>query len=60
MISKLNKDGKAAIVLSNGSLSANDNSSLEIRKNFIESNLVEAIIALPDKLFYTTAIGACI
>jgi type I restriction enzyme M protein len=47
MISKLNKDGKAAIVLSNGSLSANDNSSLEIRKNFIESNLVEAIIALP-------------
>jgi type I restriction enzyme M protein len=32
----------------------------EIRKNIVNADLVDAIIALPDKLFYTTGIPVCI
>jgi len=56
MIDKLSQNGKAAIVLANGSLSTNTSSEAEIRKNIILADLVEAIVALPDKLFYTTGI----
>lgn len=31
-----------------------------IRENFVKENKVDAIIELPDKLFYTTGIPACI
>lgn len=60
IIDKLNKIGKAAVILANGSLSSSLKNELEIRKNFLKNNLVECIIALPDKLFYTTGISACI
>lgn len=60
MIDKMGQSGKAAIVLSNGSLSANTSNEGEIRKNIISSDLVDAIIALPDKLFYTTGIPVCV
>lgn len=60
MIDKLGQNGKAAVVLANGSLSATTSSEGEIRKNIIESDLVEAIVALPDKLFYTTGIPVCV
>ncbi|MDF2605842.1 MAG: hypothetical protein K0S34_32 [Bacillales bacterium] len=60
MIDKLSQNGKAAIVLSNGSLSANTSNEGEIRKNIITADLVDSIISLPDKLFYTTGIPVCI
>lgn len=60
MVSKLNENGKAAIVLANGSLSSNGKEELAIRKQLLEDNLLDAIIELPDKLFYTTGIPACI
>lgn len=56
MIDKLGQDGKAAIVLANGSLSSSTSNEGEIRKNIINADLVDAIIALPDRLFYTTGI----
>ncbi|MDM5318246.1 class I SAM-dependent DNA methyltransferase [Fictibacillus sp. b24] len=56
MIDKLGQNGKAAIVLSNGSLSSNTSSEGEIRKNIIAADIVEAIVGLPDRLFYTTGI----
>ena len=55
MISKLSANGKAAIVLANGSLSAGGQEA-EIRKNIIEADLVDCIIAMPANLFYTVAI----
>lgn len=60
MIDKLGQNGKAAIVLANGSLSSNTSGEGEIRKNIISADLVEAVVALPDKLFYTTGIPVCV
>ncbi len=45
MIDKLGQNGKAAIVLANGSLSSTTSNEAEIRKNIILADLVEAIIA---------------
>jgi type I restriction enzyme M protein len=60
MIDKLGQNGKATVVLANGSLSSNTSNEGEIRKNIISADLVDAIIALPDKLFYTTGIPVCV
>lgn len=56
MVSKLSKEGTAAFLLANGSLSGGG-TELEIRKKLIENDLVEAIIVLPMNLFYTTDIS---
>lgn len=56
MIFHLGPDGAAGIVLANGSLSSNTSNEGEIRKNLLENDLVDAIVALPDKLFYSTGI----
>jgi type I restriction enzyme M protein len=43
-------------VLANGSLSSQSGGEGEIRRNFVEADLVECIIAMPPQLFYTTQI----
>ena len=59
IINQLNQNGIAIIVLANGSLaSANDEGI--IRQNMITADLVDCIVALPDKLFYSTGIPVCI
>lgn len=55
MISKLSVNGKAAIILANGSLSAGGQEG-EIRKKIIEADLVDCIVAMPSNLFYTVTI----
>lgn len=60
MLDKLSQKGRAAVVLANGSLSSNTSNEGEIRKNILEADLVDAIVALPDKLFYTTGIPVCV
>ncbi len=57
---KLNQKGKAGVVIANGSLSSNTSNEGEIRKNILNNDLVDCIVALPDKLFYTTGIPVCI
>ena len=52
--------GTAGFVLSNGSMSSNQSGEGEIRKNLIESDLVDCIIALPGQLFRSTQIPACL
>ncbi|NLV03868.1 type I restriction-modification system subunit M [Haloferax volcanii] len=59
MIHHLNETGMAATVMANGAMSA-QNSEGKIRKGIIEDDLLEAVIALPKELFYTTPIPACI
>ena len=49
-------NGVAGVVLANGALSSNTSNEGVIRKNLIEAKLVDAIVALPDKLFYSTSI----
>ncbi len=60
MLYHLSPRGVMATVLSNGSLSSNTSGEGEIRKNFVEADLVECIVALPKQLFYNTGIPACI
>ncbi len=57
-IHHLNPSGIAGFVMANGALLANTSNEGEIRKNLIKSGLVDCIVALPDKLFYTTGIPA--
>lgn len=56
MIYHLSPIGKMGMVLANGSLSSQTGGEGEIRKNIIEDDLVECIIAMPTQLFYTTGI----
>ena len=59
MVSKLSMNGKAAIILANGSLSAGGQEE-EIRKNLIEADLVDCILSMPTNLFYTVTIPCSI
>ncbi len=52
--------GIAGFVLANGSMSSNQSGEGEIRKNIIEADLVDCIIALPGQLFRSTQIPACL
>lgn len=60
IISKLNNNGIAGVVLAEGSLSSSKKAELAIRKNFIRNDLVEAIVRLPNNLFYGTGVSAAI
>ncbi len=52
--------GTAGFVLANGSMSSNTSNEGEIRKNIIEADLVDCMVALPSQLFYNTMIPACL
>src|SRR6185295_6083255 len=47
-------------VLANGSMSSNQSNEGEIRKNIIEADLVDCMVALPGQLFYATPIPVCL
>jgi type I restriction enzyme M protein len=49
--------GRAGFVLANGALDAQDGGQRDIRRRLIESDLVECVVSLPDKLFATTKRG---
>lgn len=56
IVSKLSENGVAGFLLANGALSG-DGAEKAIRKKLIENNLVEAILILPQNMFYTTNIS---
>lgn len=56
----LSTTGMAGFVLANGSMSSNQSGEGEIRKNIIEADLVDCMVALPGQLFYSTQIPACL
>lgn len=56
MIWHLNAHGRMAMVLANGSLSSQTGTEGDIRKAIVDDDLVDGIVALPGKLFYTTQI----
>lgn len=58
-VASLNEHGRAAIVLDTGAVSRGsgnqgENKEKAIRKAFVESDWVEAVILLPENLFYNT------
>ncbi len=60
MVYHLAPTGIAGFVLANGSMSSNQSGEGEIRKNLIEADLVDCMVALPGQLFYSTQIPACL
>lgn len=56
MIYHLAPNGRMGVVLANGSLSSQSGGEGEIRKNIINADLVDCIVAMPPQLFYTTQI----
>jgi type I restriction enzyme M protein len=66
MFASLSETGKMAVVLDTGAVSrgsgnAGSNRERDIRKQFVENDLVEAVLLLPENLFYnTTAPGIII
>ncbi len=60
ILASLKHNGRAAIVLdtgavSRGSGSKNNDRERDIRKKFVEEDLIESVILLPDNLFYNTS-----
>jgi len=56
IVSKLSENGVAGFILANGALSGGGE-EYKIRRKLIENNLVEAILILPQNMFYTTPIS---
>ena len=59
ILASLNDNGRAAIVLdtgaaSRGSGSANTTKEKQVRKWFVDNDLIEGVIYLPENLFYNT------
>jgi len=52
--------GLAGFVLANGSMSSSQSGEGEIRKNIIEADIVDCMVALPGQLFYSTQIPVCL
>jgi type I restriction enzyme M protein len=59
-IHHLAPQGIAGFVLANGSMSSKQSGEGEIRKALIEADLVDCMVALPEKLFYSTGIPVCL
>jgi type I restriction enzyme M protein len=60
ILASLNDTGRAAIVLdtgaaSRGSGNANTNKERDVRRWFVEQDLIEGVIYLPENLFYNTS-----
>ncbi len=52
--------GLAGFVMANGSMSSNTSGEGEIRKNIVETDLVDCMVAMPGQLFYSTQIPVCL
>ena len=55
-IHHLSPKGTAGFVLANGSLSSKSGGEGEIRRKLVEADLVDCIVAMPERLFFNTGI----
>ena len=60
MLYHLAPNGSLALLLANGSMTSVTSNEVEIRKDIIKQDLIECMVALPDKLFANVTIPACI
>ena len=56
ILTALSKQDKAVLLLPNGVLTTNNKEEQAIKKSLIEKNYLEAVIALPDRMFESTSI----
>jgi type I restriction enzyme M protein len=52
--------GKAAFIIANSSVASENQNEKNIRTNIIKDDIIECIISVPDKLFYSTPIPVSI
>ena len=60
MVYHLSPSGTAGFVLANGSMTSAQSNEGEIRKNLLEADLVDCMVALPGQLFRSTQIPVCL
>lgn len=60
MLARLSAEGRAGIVLANGSMTTNTGGEGEIRAKMVKADVVECMVALPGQLFANTQIPACL
>ena len=58
--SHLSDTGTAGIVMANGAMTSNSKGERNVRQHMVDNSMVDAIVRLPDKLFLTTGIPACL
>ena len=56
----LSDTGTAGIVMANGAMTSNTKGEKNVRQHMVDNSMIDAIVRLPDKLFLTTGIPACI
>ena len=58
--SHLSDVGTASVVMANGAMTSNNKGEKNVRQHMVDNSMVDCIVRLPDKLFLTTGIPACI
>jgi type I restriction enzyme M protein len=56
----LNEKGTAGVVMANGAMTTGSACEKNVREYMIENGMVDCIVQMPDKLFLTTGIPACL
>lgn len=60
IIHHLGPNGTAGVVLANGSMTSTQSGEDGIRREMVEQDVVDCMVALPGQLFYSTQIPACL
>jgi type I restriction enzyme M protein len=60
IISSLSVDGKAAIVVPTGFLTAQESLSMKIRKKMVDENILAGVVSMPSNIFATTGTNVSI
>lgn len=58
--SHLSDNGTAGIVMANGAMTSNNKGERNVREHMLNESMIDCIVRLPDKLFLTTGIPACL
>ena len=58
--SHLSNKGTASVVMANGAMTSNNKGEKNVREFMVNNDMIDCIVRLPDKLFLTTGIPACI
>jgi len=58
--SHLSDTGTAGIVMANGAMTSNTKGEKNVREYMVNNSMVDCIVRMPDKLFLTTGIPACL
>jgi len=56
----LSETGTAGIVMANGAMTTNTKGEKNVRQYMVDNSRIDAIVRMPDKLFLTTGIPACL